>query len=115
MHLGGTDMKNSNDSLKEKAIDQKELESVSGGGILSWGYYIDTNICKSNKCKTAGCQMKCCHPTAIEVVQYKNKRSNDWFDYDLCVYACIDSRSCAFCWNCDAKKGCYYGAIKNVD
>jgi TPP-dependent indolepyruvate ferredoxin oxidoreductase alpha subunit len=98
-------MKNSNDNLKEnaikqeKAMDKIELENVSGGrGILPElrkDYWIDSDICSANRCTTAGCRRRCCHPNAIG-------------------HLYINNELCQHCFNCDAMLGCPYNAIKEA-
>jgi hypothetical protein len=110
-------MKNSNDSLKEKeikqekAMDKKELESISGG---EWWrkYSIASDICLRVKCNEPRCAQYCCHGA----VKYENKTWDPSsrphyipkFDYFV---GTIDSAACTSCWFCDAQKACEHGAV----
>jgi hypothetical protein len=106
MHLGGSNMKNGNDILKEKAIEVNELENISGGGFLPkfiLCYWVDVKICMDSKCKTAdskitGCKTACCHPEAVDILRFQHAYIND----DLCHH----------CFDCTAMDGCPHDAIK---
>jgi NAD-dependent dihydropyrimidine dehydrogenase PreA subunit len=100
MILGGKDMKNDNDNLKEKEIKQKkamnlnELENVSGGGRLFQGYYhVDESICEVDKCgENASCARDCKNVCTTGALRYKS--SNGRFIMHIC------EDNCTKCGNC---------------
>jgi NAD-dependent dihydropyrimidine dehydrogenase PreA subunit len=78
---GGNDMKNDNYNLKEKSMDPKELESVSGG------YHIDLGGGWSWCFRNYSCGNACYNVCPTRAIYWVNcRRGSGWnIDYNICT------------------------------
>jgi NAD-dependent dihydropyrimidine dehydrogenase PreA subunit len=107
-------LNNKNDSMKEKAIEKNELESVSGGFWVfdrTGTYYVAQDICappnanytKDNNADCIACYKKC---WAFQPGKVWDGKGN--FSHTLV----IDSQKCFRCNACIEQNWCHKGAIK---